>query len=219
MMSYLNDLFNLFRKHYAENVKFYLLLALQVFGVPLLLATLSRSAVNAVTISMALMCLVMLLVVHRSVKNLRSRYTYAIENTLPVSVGVRYGFIMLNSTVVTLLGFLALYLPSLALSCWMFPIDESFEWVLENAFFSNYRALVNILSIHALILVVNILVRKRPLLGYALAALFMLIVSSVVTSFVEIEYRDAAMMCIYIAIIVTSWVGCYFLLRKFQYKS
>jgi Na+-translocating ferredoxin:NAD+ oxidoreductase RnfE subunit len=101
----------------------------------------------------------------------------------------------------------------------MFPIDECFEWVLENAFFSNYRALVNIFSIHALILVVNILVRKRPLLGYALAALFMLIVSSVVTSFVEIEYRDAAMMCIYIAIIVTSWVGCYFLLRKFQYKS
>jgi hypothetical protein len=218
MMGYLNDLFNLFRKHYAENVKFYLLLALQAFGVPLLLATLSRSAVNAATISMSLLCLVILLTVHISVKNMRSRYTYAIENTLPVSVGVRYGFIMLNSTVVTLLGFLALYLPSLALSCWMFPIDECFEWVLENAFFSNYRALINILSIHALILIVNVLVRKRPLLGYALAALFMLAVSALVTSYVSLDMRDAVMMFINITIIAISWIGCYFLLRKFQYK-
>lgn len=218
-MGYLNDLFNLFRKHYAENVKFYLLLALQAFGVPLLLATLSRSAVNAATISMSLLCLVMLLTVHISVKNMRSRYTYAIENTLPVSVGVRYGFIMLNSTVVTLLGFSIFYLPSLALSCWMFPIDESFEWVLQNAYFSNYRALINILSIHALILVVNVLVRKRPLLGYALAALFMLAVSALVTSSVPLDKRDAVMMCINITIIAISWIGCYFLLRKFQYKS
>ena len=218
-MSYIKDMFNLFRKHYAENVKFYLLLALQAFGVPLLLATLSRSAVNAVTISMSLLCLVMLLTVHISIKNMRSRYTYAIENTLPVSVGVRYGFIMLNTTVVTLLGFLIFYLPSLALSCWMFPIDESFEWVLQNAFFSNYRALVNIFSIHALILVVNVLVRKRPLLGYALAALFMLAVSALVTSSVPLDKRDAVMMCINFAIIAISWIGCYFLLRKFQYKS
>lgn len=218
-MNYLNDLFNLFRKHYAENLRFYLLLALQVFGVPLVLAILSRSAVNAVTISMSLLCLVMLLTVHISVKNMRSRYTYAIENTLPVSVGVRYGFIMLNSTVVMLLGFSIFYLPSLALSCWMFPIDESFEWVLQNAFFSNYRALVNIFSIHALILVVNVLVRKRPLLGYALAALFMLAVSALVTSSVPLDKRDAVMMCINITIIAISWIGCYFLLRKFQYKS
>lgn len=219
MIGYIKDLFNLFRKHYAENVKFYSLLALQAFGVPLLLATLSRSAVNAVTISMALLCLVMLLTVHISIKNMRSRYTYAIENTLPVSVGVRYGFIMLNSTVVTLLGFLIFYLPSLALSCWMFPIDESFEWVLQNAFFNNYSVLVNIFSIHALILVVNVLVRKRPLLGYALAALFMLAVSHYVRVNVAMESRDTVMVVVYLVIIATSWIGCYFLLRKFQYKG
>ncbi len=219
MIGYIKDLFNLFRKHYVENVKFYSLLALQTFGVPLLLATLSRSAVNAVTISMALLCLVMLLTVHISIKNMRSRYTYAIENTLPVALGVRYGFIMLNSTVVTLLGFSIFYLPSLALSCWMFPIDESFEWVLQNAFFSNYSVLVNIFSIHALILVVNILVRKRPLLGYALAALFMLAVSHYVRVNVAMESRDTVMVVVYLVIIATSWIGCYFLLRKFQYKG
>lgn len=218
-MSYLNDLFNLFRKHYVENLKFYLLLALQVFGVPLLLATLSRSAVNAVTISMALLCLVMLLTVHISIKNMRSRYTYAIENTLPVALGVRYGFIMLNSTVVTLVGFSIFYLPSLALSCWMFPIDESFDWVLQNAFFNNYNVLVDIFSIHALILVVNVLVRKRPLLGYAIAALFMLAVSHYVRVNVAMENRDTVMMVVYLVIIATSWIGCYFLLRKFQYKG
>lgn len=219
MIGYIKDLFNLFRKHYAENVKFYSLLALQAFGVPLLLATLSRSAVNAVTISMALLCLVMLLTVHISIKNMRSRYTHAIENTLPVALGVRYGFIMLNSTVVTLLGFSIFYLPSLALSCWMFPIDGSFEWVLQNAFFSNYNALVNIFSIHALILVVNVLVRKRPLLGYALAALFMLAVSHYVRVNVAMESRDTVMVVVYLVIIATSWIGCYFLLRKFQYKG
>lgn len=219
MIGYIKDLFNLFRKHYAENVKFYSLLALQAFGVPLLLATLSRSAVNAVTISMALLCLVMLLTVHISIKNMRSRYTYAIENTLPVALGVRYGFIMLNSTVVTLLGFSIFYLPSLALSCWMFPIDGSFEWVLQNAFFNNYSVLVNIFSIHALILVVNVLVRKRPLLGYALAALFMLAVSHYVRVNVAMESRDAVMVVVYLVIIATSWIGCYFLLRKFQYKG
>ena len=218
-MSYIKDLFNLFRKHYAENVKFYSLLALQVFGVPLLLATLSRSAVNAVTISMALLCLVMLLTVHISIKNMRSRYTYAIENTLPVTLGVRYGFIILNSTVVTLVGFSIFYLPSLTLSCWMFPIDESFEWVLQNVFFRNFNALVNIFSIHALILVVNVLVRKRPLLGYAIAALFMLAVSHYVRVNVAMENRDTVMMVVYLVIIATSWIGCYFLLRKFQYKG
>ena len=218
-MSYIKDLFNLFRKHYAENVKFYSLLALQVFGVPLLLATLSRSAVNAVTISMALLCLVMLLTVHISIKNMRSRYTYAIENTLPVTLGVRYGFIMLNSTVVTLVGFSIFYLPSLTLSCWMFPIDEGFEWVLQNVFFRNFNALVNIFSIHALILVVNVLVRKRPLLGYAIAALFMLAVSHYVRVNVAMENRDTVMMVVYLVIIATSWIGCYFLLRKFQYKG
>jgi hypothetical protein len=101
----------------------------------------------------------------------------------------------------------------------MFPIDENFEWVLESVFFGNYRALVNIFSIHALILVVNVLVRKRPLLGYALAALFMLAVSALVTSSVPLDKRDAVMMCINITIIAISWIGCYFLLRKFQYKS
>ena len=219
MMSYMKDLFNLFRKHYVENVKFYSLLALQIFGVPLLLAVLSRSAVNAVTISLSLICLSMLLVVHFSVKDMRSRYTYMLANTLPVSLGVRYGFILLNSTVVLLVGFVALYLPSLGLSCWLFPIGESFEWVLDTAFFHNYTVFVNVLATHALILIVNVLVRKRPIVGYVLAALAMAAVSFYVRKNVDFEYRDAVMMWIYIVTIVASWIGCYFLLRKFQYKG
>lgn len=219
MRGYLIDLFNLFRKHYAENVKFYSLLALQIFAVPLLLATLSRSAVNAVTVSMALASLSVLLTVHFSVKGLRSRYTFVIENTLPVSTGVRYGFILINSTIVVLLGFAVLYLPSLWLSCKLFPIDESFEWVLDNVLLFNFQTLVNILSIHALILVVNILVRKRPLVGYACAALFMLAVSHFVRTHVAVESRDAAMMIVNFVIIASSWIGSYFLLRKFQYKG
>ena len=219
MMAYIKDIFNLFRKHYAENVRFYSLLALQIFAVPLLLAILSQSAVNAATIAMALVSLTMLLVVHISVKGLRSRYTFVVENTLPVSTAVRYGFILLNSTVVALLGFMVLYFPSLLLSCWLFPIDDGFEWVLDCVFLYNYQAFINILGIHALVLVVNILVRKRPLLGYALAALAMALVSHIVMTNVDIEYRDTVMMIVNIVIIVTSWIGSYFLLRKFQYKS
>ena len=219
MMSYINDLLKLFRKHYAENVRFYSLLALQIFAVPLLLAILSKSAVNAATIAMALVSLTMLLVVHISVKGLRSRYTFVVENTLPVSTAVRYGFILLNSTVVALLGFMVLYFPSLLLSCWLFPIDDGFEWVLDCVFLYNYQAFINILGIHALVLVVNILVRKRPLLGYALAALAMALVSHIVMTNVDIEYRDMVMMIVNIVIIATSWIGSYFLLRKFQYKS
>ena len=219
MMAYIKDIFNLFRKHYAENVRFYSLLALQIFAVPLLLAILSKSAVNAATISMALVGLTMLLVVHISVKGLRSRYTFVVENTLPVSTGVRYGFILINSTAVVLLGFVVLYFPSLLLSCWLFPIDGGFEWVLDCVFLYNYQAFINILGIHALILVVNILVRKRPLLGYALAALAMALVSHIVMTNFDIEYRDMVMMGVNIALIAVSWVGSYFLLRNFQYKS
>lgn len=91
--------------------------------------------------------------------------------------------------------------------------------MLQNVFFRNYNALVNIFSIHALILVVNVLVRKRPLLGYAIAALFMLAVSHYVRVNVAMENRDAVMMVVYLVIIATSWIGCYFLLRKFQYKG
>ena len=219
MMSYIKDLFNLFRKHYVEHTRFYSLLVLQIFAVPLLLAILSRSAVNAVTISMALVSLTMLLVVHISVKGMRSRYTFVLDNTLPVSLGVRYGFIMLNSTVVALVGFLVFYLPSLWLSCRLFPINEDFEWVLNIAFFNNHTAFVNILDIHALILIVNILVRKRPFVGYALAALAMMAVSYLVRKYIELEYRDTVMMVVYIVTIAVSWIGCYFLLRKFQYKG
>lgn len=219
MRDYIINLFNLFRKHYVEHTKFYSLLALQIFAVPLLLAILSRSAVNAVTISMALVSLTMLLVVHISVKGMRSRYTFVLDNTLPVSLGVRYGFIMLNSTVVALVGFLVFYLPSLWLSCRLFPINEDFEWVLNSAFFNNHTAFVNILDIHALILIVNILVRKRLFVGYALAALAMAAVSFYVRKNVDFEYRDAVMMWIYIVTIVASWIGSYFLLRKFQYKG
>ena len=219
MMSYIKYLFNLFRKHYVEHTKFYSLLALQIFAVPLLLAILSRSAVNAVTISMALVSLTMLLVVHISVKGMRGRYTFVLDNTLPVSLGVRYGFIMLNSTVVALVGFLVFYLPSLWLSCRLFPINEDFEWVLNSAFFNNRAAFINILDIHALILIVNILVRKRPFVGYALAALAMMAVSYLVRKYIELEYRDMVMMVVYIVTIAVSWIGCYFLLRKFQYKG
>ena len=219
MRNYIINLFNLFRRHYVEHTKFYLLLALQIFAVPLLLAILSQSAVNAATISMALVSLTMLLVVHISVKGLRSRYTFVVENTLPVSTGVRYGFILINSTVVALLGFVVLYFPSLLLSCRLFPIDDGFEWVLDCVFFYNYQAFVNILGIHALILIVNILVRKRPIVGYALAALSMMAVSFYVRKYAALEYRDAVMMIVNIVIIATSWIGSYFLLRKFQYKG
>lgn len=219
MIDYIKYLLNLFRKHYVENAKFYSLLALQIFAVPLLLAILSRSAVNAVTISMALVCFVMLLVVHISIKGLRSRYTFVLDNTLPVSIGVRYGFILINSTVVALLGFVVLYLPSLWLSCWLFPIDDSFRWVIENVFIYNGQAFINVLSIHALILVVNVLVRKRPLVGYSLAALAMALVSHFVRANVAMENRDTAMMIVYLIIIASSWIGSYFLLRKFQYKG
>ena len=219
MRSYITDLFSLFRKHYVEHARFYSLLALQIFAVPLLFTVLTRSAVTAVTLSMALVSLTMLLTVHISVKDMRSRYTYMIENTLPVRSGVRYGFILLNSTVVVLAGFLVLYLPSLWLSCWLFPIDESFQWVLDSAFFNNRAAFINILGIHALILIVNVLVRKRPLVGYVLAALAMMAVSYLVRKYIELEYRDMVMMWIYIVTIATSWIGSYFLLRKFQFKS
>ena len=219
MRGYIINLFNLFRRHYVEHIRFYSLLALQIFAVPLLLAILSQSAVNAATISMALVSLTMLLVVHISVKGLRSRYTFVVENTLPVSTGVRYGFILINSTVVALLGFVVLYFPSLLLSCWMFPIDGGFEWVLDCVFLYNYQAFINILGIHALILIVNILVRKRPIVGYALAALSMMAVSFYVRKYAALEYRDAVMMIVNIVIIATSWIGSYFLLRKFQYKG
>ena len=219
MRDYIINLFDLFRRHYVEHTRFYSLLALQIFAVPLLLAILSQSAVNAATISMALVSLTMLLVVHISVKGLRSRYTFVVENTLPVSTGVRYGFILINSTVIALLGFVVLYFPSLLLSCWMFPIDGGFEWVLDCVFLYNYQAFVNILGIHALILIVNILVRKRPIVGYALAALSMMTVSFYVRKYVALEYRDAVMMIVNIVIIATSWIGSYFLLRKFQYKG
>ncbi len=219
MIGYIKDLFSLFRKHYAENVRFYSLLALQIFGVPLVLTILTRSAQSAASMSLALACLTVLLAVHVSIKGLRSRYTYMLENTLPLSAGVRYGFIMINSTIVALLGFVVLYFPSLWLSYWLFPIDESFKWVLELTLSPNFGTIATVLGIHAVILVVNILVRKRPLVGYVLAMLFMVFVSHFIRENVAFENRDTAMMIANLVIAATLWIGSYFLLRKFQYKS
>ena len=122
MGDYINNVFRLFLKHYAENWPKYIGAALLAFVMPVTFACITDDATTAVTVGSRLIVVYMAYVLYLSIKELRGRYTYIMASTLPVTSAERYGFILLNSTVVLVAWYAVCLLTSVKLSIALFNV-------------------------------------------------------------------------------------------------
>lgn len=220
MKDYLKHLLQLFRKHFAERRYSYMSLLLGMFCFPLLMAFLTKTAVTPATMYVAMWMISIVVILHISTSWLRNRYTLIIANTLPVSVGVKYSFIMINSIVTSALLFFVCYLPSLALAKMLFPPAPEFDWVFADIIFlTNYKTYLGILATHGVLLLVNLVGRRRIYLVYLLAAVAVALVQIVIGKYIDVEWREGVKMIGNILLIFGAWIGGYFILRNYQIKG
>lgn len=216
---YLKNVFRLFTKHYVENWSKYLGAALVVFAVPLLFAYLSDNAVMSITMGLVIWVACMAYVLHVSWHELRSRYTYIMSSVLPVSAAERYGFIVLNSTVVLAIWYLIIHFITVKLSMALFPIDEDFMWAIEDNFLTNSNSIVGLIGTHAVLLVVNLNYSKRLIVNYFYALLAIMAYQWMLSTYVDVADRECFKLWSNIVVALVSWTAGYFLVRKYQYKG
>lgn len=204
-------------KHYAESRNSYLALMLGMFGLPLLLAFMSRSAVEAASMASSVALFAILYVVHLSTRAMRSKRTFVIDNTLPLSTAERYAFIMLNSTVVVALLTCVVYGASLVLSKQLFPPAPEFDFAYRQLVGNGY-IIAGLFATQAVLLIVNLTVRMRILMSYVVAIGLVVLGQFVVGHYVPGMLRADFKLWANVVIIVAGWVSGYFILRSREIK-
>ena len=220
MGDYINNVFRLFLKHYVENWPKYLGAALLAFVMPVTFACITDDATTAVTVGSRLMVVYMAYVLYLSIKELRGRYTYIMASTLPVTSAERYGFILLNSTVVLVAWYAVCLLTSVKLSIALFYVAEDFAWVLEREhLLMNFNYIVGVVGTHAGLLIVNLVSAKRLATNYFIALVAVVAYQWMLSKYVDVVDRECFKMWTNIVVTLVSWTMGYFLVRKYQYKG
>ena len=218
MRDYVNQLLQLFKKHYVEHKNTYISLMLAIFGIPLLYAYLSKSSVTVATLYVTMILVSMAVVLHVSTVGFRARHSFVMANTLPVSTAVNYAFILLNSVVVAFVLVVVCYFPALVIAKAIYPPIPEFAWTFD-VFFNNTRIYMGILATHGVLLVVNLVGKKRIFLTYLVALLLAIGVQFVISKHVAVEWRENAKLIGNILLIFVAWIGGYFILRNYQIKG
>lgn len=218
MSDYLNQILQLFRKHYVEHKSVYISLMLALFGIPLLYAFMSKNSVTVATLYVTMVLVSMAVVLHVSTVGLRARRDFILTNTLPVSTAVNYCFILLNSVVVAFVLVAVCYFPALAIAKALYPPMPEFDWSF-SVFFSNINTYAGILGTHGVLLIVNLVGKKRIFLTYLVALLLAMAVQFMVNEYVAVEWRENAKLIGNILLIFVAWIGGYFILRNYQIKG
>ena len=218
MKDYFKQLLQLFRKHYAEHKNTYISLMLALFGIPLLFAYVSKNSVTAATLYVTMVFVSMAVVLHVSTMGLRARRDFILTNTLPVSTAVNYCFILLNSVVVAFVLVAVCYFPALAIAKAVYPPTPEFDWAYD-VFFGNCRTYLGILATHGVLLIVNLVGKKRIFLTYLVALLLAMAVQFMINEYVAVEWRENAKLVGNILLIFVAWIGGYFILRNYQIRS
>lgn len=218
MSDYLNQLLQLFRKHYAEHRYAYISLMLALFGIPLLYAFMSKNSVTVATLYVTMILVSVAVVLHVSTVGLRARRDFILTNTLPVSTATNYSFILLNSVVVAFALVAVCYFPALAIAKAIYPPMPEFDWAYD-VFFGNYRTYLGILATHGVLLVVNLVGKKRIFLTYLVALLLAMAVQFMINEYVAVEWRENVKLVGNILLIFVAWIGGYFILRNYQIKG
>ena len=218
MRDYVNQLLQLFKKHYVEHKNTYISLMLAIFGIPLLYAYLSKSSVTVATLYVTMILVSMAVVLHVSTVGFRARHSFVMANTLPVSTAVNYAFILLNSVVVAFVLVVVCYFPALVIAKAIYPPMPEFAWTFD-VFFNNTRIYMGILATHGVLLVVNLVGKKRIFLTYLVALLLAIGVQFVISKYIAVEWRENAKLVGNILLIFVAWIGGYFILRNYQIKG
>lgn len=218
MNGYFNNVAKLFVKHYAENRISYLMLLLGTFAVPILMALLTRNSFAAVSIGMTVLVFDTAYVLSLMTRDLRRQSAVILETTLPVSVGERYGFILLNSTLVVVLGFFIAYMPALAISTAVYPLDSDIAWTGELGAYLNLRTISSQVCTHAILLLIFLSRRSKMVINGVIAILLVVCVQYLFNEYVDVEWRGVTKMGINILVAVVAWVCGYFMLKRYQFK-
>ena len=220
MATYINSLFSLMRKHYAENWLKYLGVLLATFAVPLLFAYLSDEAYVVVALGAFVWRLALVYVVYLTTKELRSRYKHIMATTLPVSAAERYGFIMANTIVVSLVIYFVCYLFSIHIAKQMLPISEETAWMLNGGiWFTNLASIVGVFNTQAIMLAINLVPSRRLVVNYLVAFALFLAYHFLFLESLDVTIRGGFTFWTNIVVTLLLWVGCYMLVRKYCYKG
>ena len=197
MKQYLKNVIKLFVKHYVERRNVYLGLVLAIFGLPLLVAVLTKSSLQLLAMFPTLFTVSLAVVLYVSTIDLRSRMTYVLANALPVSYGERYGFLLFNSTVVWFVGCMFFYLSSLFIATMIYPISDVF-------------------GMQAVMFIVNVVTRRRLALNYLLALVGAVVVQFLIVEYVQPENHNDFKMWLNVVFAIVAWVSGYFILKAKQ---
>ena len=217
MRDYINQLLQLFKKHYVEHKNTYISLMLAIFGIPLLYVYLSKNSVAVAGLYVTMILVSMAVVLHVSTVGLRARHSFVMANTLPVSTAVNYLFILLNSVVVAFVLVAVCYFPALAIAKVIYPPMPEFAWTFD-VFFNNARTYMGILATHGVLLIVNLVGKRRIFFTYLVALLLAMAVQLLINKYIAVEWRENAKLIGNILLIFVAWIGGYFILRNYQIK-
>ena len=212
MSGYINNVVRYAIRHYCSNRNSYYAMMLGTFGVPLLFGYASQSAVTAAMLGGAIALFDLLFVLHLSTVGMRSKSSFILENTLPLSVAERYTFIMLNSMVVATLLFALCFIPAVAIMKTLLPPIASEEFLFSDLV-GDLRLSVGTLATHAILLVVNLTARMRVVMNYLAALGLMFLGQLLMEYYIAAEHIVEAKMWINAIIAIVGWVSGYFILR------
>ena len=217
MRDYINQLLQLFKKHYVEHKNTYISLMLAIFGIPLLYVYLSKSSVAVAGLYVTMILVSMAVILHVLTVGFRARHSFVMANTLPVSTAVNYAFILLNSVIVAFVLVAVCYFPALALAKAIYPPMPELAWTFDVFF--NARTYMGVLATHGVLLIVNLVGKRRIFLTYLVALLLAMVVQLLINKYIAVEWRESAKLIGNILLIFVAWIGGYFILRNYQIKS
>ena len=77
---------------------------------------------------------------------------------------------------------------------------------------------MGVLATHGVLLIVNLVGKKRIFLTYLVALLLAIGVQFVISKYIAVEWRENAKLIGNILLIFVAWIGGYFILRNYQIK-
>lgn len=211
----LNAVLRLFVKHYTENRNTYLMLLLGSFALPILMTLISKASEPGISICLTVALFDIFYVATLSTRDLRRRQSYVTANTLPVSVAERYTFILLNTTVVFAVWFVAVYAAAVAVCT---SIYQPIFPYLETLIFKNHYLYIGLLGTQGVALLICLVIRRRLLWPYATAAVITIAVQYLISKCAAPADVQEVKMWVNIAVTAVSWIVGYFMLRYRQLK-
>lgn len=222
------------RYHYISQSKNYLSLWFTMFGMPALIAILSRDLNTVSGVAMAIYLFGGIGFAVRTTFSMRERASKIREMTLPVSAEERMTFMFFNLTVVFPLATLVASLLALVVAspfCPAYEIGAEFSGMMNDGFL-EWPVYVVVQIITASSLLINLLARRNLFVAYLGAFLGVVTFFAVVGRFIVFQINrwaeEAVFMNIYVpepmgialfcSIPVVIYALCYWALRRRQVK-